>query len=350
MNKLLAKTRPIVLFASLLIMYLFLEGLSLLSLKLFDKGLRLGYYPNESSLSESQRTGLSNFLMRRKGERVGMDPVLGWVISPPDANSAGMRDNQEYQTSPRPGVVRISAFGDSFTYGSDVSLADCWAKQIAAMSPSIEVLNYGVGGYGLDQAYLRYLQLGTDYHPHIISIGYMSENLARDVNVFRGFYTNMYRNSIFTKPRFQVKDSQLILLRNPLETFEDYDHFLRNDAEVLAELGKNDYHYQVQYNAGRLDFSPSVRLGKMFWAELNKKALHPIFKLNGMYDVNSEAYEVTVRIFDSFYRKVLEGGEVPIIVVFPDLNDQFRSRQGKIRRYTPLLEYFRSRGYRYIEY
>jgi hypothetical protein len=343
------KPRRTVLFASLFILYLFVEGLSFLCLILLAKVRHIKYDPNPSSLSESQKTALSNFLKRGKGERVGVDSTLGWVIAPSEANSAGMRDNQEYETVPRPGIVRISAFGDSFTYGADVPLADCWEKQMTAMSPSIEVLNYGVGGYGFDQAYLRYLQVGTDYHPNIVFIGFMSENIARDVNVFRGFYTNMYRDTIFTKPRFQVRDGQLVLLKNPLATMEDYKNFLDNDTEVLAELGKNDYHYRMNYNHGRFDFSPSVRLGKMFWAELNKNLFHPIFKLDGLYDVNSEAYQVTVRIFDAFYRKVLENGAVPVILVFPDLNDQFRSREGKIRRYTALLEYFRSKGYRFID-
>jgi len=250
---------------------------------------------------------------------------------------------------PRAGILRISAFGDSFTYGAQVPLAETWEKRITGLSPSIELLNYGVGAYGLDQAYLRYDQVGINYHPAVVFIGYMSENIARDVNVFRPFYSSMYGSAIFTKPRFQVKDDQLVLLRNPLASLEDYENFLRNDTEVLPELGKNDYHYQMNCNPGWLDFSPSVRLGKLFWAHLRKNLLHPIFKLDGMYEVNSEAYEVTLRIFDAFYRKILENGAVPIILVFPDVNDQERSRKGKIRRYTPLLEYFRFKGYRFID-
>ena len=141
----------------------------------------------------------------------------------------------------------------------------------------------------------------------------MSENIARDVNVFRGFYTNMYRDTIFTKPRFQVQDGQLVLLRNPLSTMEDYKNFLDNDRAVLAELGKRDYHYQVNYSPGRFDFSPSVRLVKMFWAELKQHTLvHPIFKPNGEYDEASEAYLVTVKIFDAFHQKVLDNGAVAV--------------------------------------
>lgn len=266
-----------------------------------------------------------------------------------ETNSAGMRDNREYERVPPPGTIRISAFGDSFTYGSDVALGDTWAKQLAVIDPSIEVLNYGMGAYGLDQAYLRYLQIGTEYHPHIVFIGYMSENIARNVNIFRAFYTRLYRNVIFTKPRFKVRNGELVLLKNPLSTFADYEHFLFDDREVLAKLGENDYHYQTNYNQGAFDFLPTVRFTKIFWSTLDKKILKPIFTLDGMYSVESEAYEVTVKIFDAFYQKVLENGALPIILIFPDLNDQRRSRKKEECRYTPLLNYFRSKRYYFID-
>ena len=68
-----------------------------------------------------------------------------------------------------------------------------------------------------------------------------------------------------------------------------------------------------------------------------------------MYNVDSEAYQVTSAIFGAFYRKVLEDGALPIIVVYPDLNDHGRSRKGRTRRYAPLLDEFRRRGYRTID-
>ena len=62
------------------------------------------------------------------------------------ANSAGMRDNREYRRVPPPVTIRMSAFGDSFTYGEDVTLGDTWEKQLALLMPSMVSLKYGVGG------------------------------------------------------------------------------------------------------------------------------------------------------------------------------------------------------------
>jgi len=332
----------------IVVIYLVTEGTCYLGLLVLQKKFHVSYSPNVSVLSENQKAALKKFLETKKGEFVGQDPILGWVpIS--NSNSAGMRDDREYKRVSAPDIVRISAFGDSFTYGSDVALGETWEKQLGILTPSIEILNYGVGAYGLDQAYLRYLQVGTEYHPHIVFIGYMSENIARNVNVFRPFYSAAYGNAIFTKPRFKVNQGKLVLLKNPISAFEDHERFLLHDTEVLAKLGENDYYYQANYAKGSFDFLPSVRLTKLFWSTIKNKRLNQIFQQDGMYNVHSEAYEVTLKIFDAFYRKVLENSQLPIILIFPDLNDLSRSRKKQERRYAPLLKYFNEQGYRFID-
>jgi hypothetical protein len=332
----------------IVLIYLVTEGTCYLGLLLLQKKFHASYRPNMSVLSDNQKAALKKFLKAKKGERATQDPILGWV-SISEVNSAGMRDNREYKRVPSPGIIRISTFGDSFTYGSDVALGETWEKRLAILAPSMEVLNYGVGAYGLDQAYLRYLQVGTEYNPHIVFIGYMSENIARHVNVFRPFYSAGYGDAIFTKPRFKVHHGNLVLLRNPVSTFADHEHFLLHDSEMLAKLGESDYHYQTNYNKGAFDFLPTVRFIKLFWSTLNKQIINPIFQQDGTYNVQSEAYAVTVKILDTFYRKVLENGALPIIVIFPDINDQRRSRDKQERRYTPFLRYFHEKGYRFID-
>lgn len=330
--------------------YLAAEGFSFAGLQLLRIVRGITYFPMRSTLTPEARGGLDAFLAAGQGARMGMDPVLGWVPKPSaEVNAAGIRDDRDYDPHPAPGMLRVSAFGDSFTYGADVRLGENWAKQVSAMRPTIEVLNYGVGAYGLDQGYLRYLQVGRDYHPHAVFIGYMTENLARNVNVYRGFYGTFYRDTIFSKPRFLVDRGALVLLPNPLASLADYRRFRDNEETVLSQLGRHDYHYARQYPAGPLDFLPSVRLGKMVAAQIRGTRQTPILKADGRYEPQSEAYEVTIRIFDAFYRKVLDDGALPIIVVLPDTNDQARSRAGKSRRYEVLLEYFRSKGYRYID-
>lgn len=343
------KKRRWIIFVAIMSIYLMIEGMCFFGLALIKKKSGTQYDPIPSELSIKQRQSIQDLLRRKVGKNMALDPDLGWVpVS--EANSAGMRDDREYKRVPAASTTRIAIFGDSFTYGSDVALNQSWGKQLAQLDPDVlEVLNYGVGAYGLDQAYLRYLKTGNDFSPHIVFIGYMSENISRNVNVFRPFYTRYYRNAIFTKPRFQINGGILDLIRNPLSTFKDYENILRNDKEVLAKLGENDYHYGINYHRHSIDYLPSVRFAKVFWYTVNKKVLNPIFSSDGMYNVESEAYHITVKIIDTFYKKVLENGGLPVVVIFPDIGDQQRSRTGKTRRYLPLLIHLQNTNYYHID-
>ena len=332
-----------------LLLYLAVEAVSLAGLWTLRRTRGITWFPIASRLEPSAVAGLERFLRDPGGAQMVPDPDLGWLRRNSEINGAGMRDDREYTPETPAGVLRISAFGDSFTYGSDVPLGENWTKRISAMQPSIEILNYGLGAYGLDQAYLRYLREGTRYRPDIVFIGYMTENFARTVNVYRGFYTTSYRDFFFSKPRFKLDHDSLVLIPNPLRTMEDYRRLLENQEEVLGELGRNDFYFAGQYRAGPFDFSPTVRLGKIAVALIRKRSHTPILTRDERYEPRSEAYRLTVAIFDEFYRKVLEDGALPVIIVLPDINDQRRSRDGLPRRYEVLLENFRAKGYRYVD-
>jgi hypothetical protein len=343
--------------AGTLVLWAFIEGLSYLCLWATRRVIHITYSPAPIALGTDQKKSLRKFLAPAehggapyarldRNTSVTLDPSLGWVTASPDANAAGMRDDREYAPTPPGEVARFSAFGDSFVYGYEVPLAAAWPKQFAAMAPGVECLNYGVPAYGLDQAYLRYLKVGAEYHPHVVLIGFMSEDLFRSVNVFRPFYWDS--GWLFTKPRFQLVNDQLTLLPNPLATPEAYQDFVQRDAEVLRRLGRDDYFYHASYFPSHLDISPSVRLGKIFAKEVTGRLQDPILNLDGTYNEESEAYRVTVRILTFFYAKVLANGAMPIVVVFPDAEDLARMRRGKPCTYEPLLKHLRQ-GYRYID-
>ena len=78
------------------------------------------------------------------------DTEIGWVNTPGYRtgiyrnNQAGMRADREYTRRPDPGVTRLSAYGDSFTYCYEVGLADCWTYRLEQTLPRAEVLNAGL--------------------------------------------------------------------------------------------------------------------------------------------------------------------------------------------------------------
>ncbi len=112
------------------------------------------------------------------------DAELGWVAKPgisiPDfwKKGVGVQTNSQrfraaYTIAPAvpPGRTRVVCSGDSFTFGDGVNNADTWCQQLASRDPRIEPVNLGQGGYGTDQAYLRFLRdtKGLDYQVHLFA-------------------------------------------------------------------------------------------------------------------------------------------------------------------------------------
>ena len=91
---------------------------------------------------------------------------LGWQLNVPRPQSS--------ELSPSCG----SAFGDSMTRGDEVKDDEAWLHRLSERL-GCNVQNFGVGGYGLDQAALRY-ELGTPPGNFVI-LGLFIEMLRRDM-------------------------------------------------------------------------------------------------------------------------------------------------------------------------
>ncbi|MGH9198097.1 MAG: hypothetical protein ACRD1T_20485, partial [Acidimicrobiia bacterium] len=194
-----------------------------------------------------------------------LDSELGWRYRPGyrdsqnQMNLQGLRSTREYATVPGPGVIRVAAFGDSFVYCNEVGNHDSWPTLMEAMSPSLEVLNYGVGGFGVDQAFLRYMNEGSMLSPDVVVMGFAPDDLRRLVNVYRRFISN--REFPLIKPRFLLaSDNDLQLLPNPARQVSAYQRYLHQPASII-ELGRHDQLYQpAVYENPLFDYSATVRV------------------------------------------------------------------------------------------
>jgi len=79
-------------------------------------------------------------------------------------NGRGLRD-REYGVAKPPGVRRVLAFGDSFTFGSGVDDDERFTEVAEAALDGVEIVNMGVPGYGLDQILLSFLAQGRAWQP-----------------------------------------------------------------------------------------------------------------------------------------------------------------------------------------
>ncbi|HEY0513360.1 MAG TPA: hypothetical protein VGH73_15730 [Thermoanaerobaculia bacterium] len=279
------------------------------------------------------------------------DRDLGWTIRPNgskpqfQANSKGLRATREYAPAPAPGTVRVGAFGDSFTHGSGVPTGFTWEERLEGLVPGLEVINFGIPGSDPGQALLRYRREGIQYHPDVVLIGCMSENINRMVNTFRPFYFS--RSGIpFSKPRFAVEGGKLTLIPNPIRSIAEYEELLRDPEKVIPRLGEHDYFYQRFNRRSRFDVLPSVRFARVI---ANQYLDQPIFTPGGLYNTRSEAYQVTLRVLDQFYREALDHRSVPVIVLFPQRRDVHLRHAHRKVTYQPLVDELRRRGYRVID-
>ena len=95
-------------------------------------------------------------------------------------NEFGMRD-KERKLIKEEGVTRIAVLGDSFVEGVQVSNEDVLTKKMEDyLGEKVEVLNFGVAGFGTLQAYLTYKERVQKFKPDIVVLGFLSANDIRN--------------------------------------------------------------------------------------------------------------------------------------------------------------------------
>jgi len=115
----------------------------------------------------------------------------GWQTSEGRAyisiNREGFRD-RDHEIHKPPGTLRIAVLGDSFTAAVQVSLESTYwsvlerelAKLVADRYPDVEVMAFGVGGYGTAQQYLLLQNQVWKYSPDIVVLAVCTGNDLRD--------------------------------------------------------------------------------------------------------------------------------------------------------------------------
>jgi hypothetical protein len=293
---------------------------------------------------------------------VRFEPVLGWSIRPNQrvehegttytSNEIGIRALRSYSHDPPEGVTRIAAFGPSFTHGDEVSDDATWTYLLEQAQPGLEVMNWGVGGYGTDQAYLRYKTRGVAYAPDIVLIGYEDENLYRNVSRFRPFYQSKTERPL-TKPVFALEGKGLELLSNPFKSpTELRDAVLKDPNRFLEATCPTDYHcLKPGYQRFALDRLKSFRLLRTLAFALQYPQLD---KTRGAALVRSykgppsPPEETTFRILRVFADEVQRNDALPLIIFFPSPTTVMAYANGEMPDYQPLITRLQAEGTAHI--
>lgn len=304
---------------AMLIVLLTLEGSAFLaSIVLKHAGLMIGDLDPE---------GYEAYLRERH-------PVTGWPA--PSAFGRGEFEVSGVRISPAfPDIDQppcVSLFGDSFTWGDEVGPEHAYGNVLARLL-GCRVANYGVGGFGTDQSFLRFLDRSDDRAP-VVVLGHYSENIIRNVNQLRDL---MAGGRFGFKPRFVLEGTNKALRHVPLPSISQAEYArLPDSAEALLPFeyflpGSN-------YGLEPVRFPFSLSVGRALLHYRIQARLEGVPSYAEFYDDDhpSEALGVTVRILESFVREAAARGQKGIVLIIPDGKDLELKQAGGDLPYEPL--------------
>jgi hypothetical protein len=250
------------------------------------------------------------------------DDLLGWTLGPNRHSANGQYwASSEGLRAPHEGVsfgriseqTDIALVGDSFTFGYEVKHEETYGYYLEQMLGSqFRVLNFGVSGYGLDQAALRYEKdVRHQWKAKIVVLGFISHDVERTMWIYPSISGPGWWDYPFSKPRLILRREKLVNLNVPPLPPEA---ILSRKSISELPLIENQRGYRLSDWQERFyHFSYLVRLLVSLFPSWS--AVSP--------EVSEEALRaINVSILKTFVQSVKQEGSIPLVVFFPS-KDEF---------------------------
>lgn len=198
------------------------------------------------------------------------DPELGWTVGPNRRSPDGLYfSSVEGVRTPGPGIrladhrprFRVALIGDSNAFSFEVPYEDSWGHHLQQfLGDDVQVLNFGVDGYGIDQMYLRYLRDVRPWKPQLVVLGFVGQDFMRTMAVYP--FVSFGWPGYLAKPRFAIENGELELLNVPLPSPEEILETRRIDQLPFVEYdlgyGSQDWRWRFDHGPLLLRFLTSV--------------------------------------------------------------------------------------------
>lgn len=272
------------------------------------------------------------------------DPLLGWPARKLDKNGMQVIESRPIPVQPSSIDECVSLYGDSFTYGDEVTHSEAWSNVLSTRL-NCRVGNYGIGGYGTDQAYLRFLMNERDA-AKIVILGIFPENVLRNVNRYR--YLLDARTVFSLKPRFIFENDRLRLVEMPVWSWEEFlattkapEEFLEHEVFLPDSVyGPVSLTFPYSWKIVKLVLSDRVRsamLGYTSW-EVFFRDDHP-----------TQALRITSEIADLFSKACRSRGKIPLVLIYPTARSFKQFREAGVLITRPLIDNLEQREIPYID-
>ncbi len=150
-------------------------------------------------------------------------------------NSQGLRD-KEYAFIKSKDKTRILVFGDSITFGEGIEYGERFSDIIEKSFPNLEVINFGVPGYGLDRILIKFTAEGLKFSPDYVII-FINEA------IIKRFSTNIIKNNYVDLKNIIAK----IPTSNTSTAYINKNDVFFNKRKNLLALDKSFLFSYLQY-------------------------------------------------------------------------------------------------------
>ncbi len=126
-------------------------------------------------------------------------------------NAKSMHNVEEFEIKKPANVsVRIALLGDSFTCGAEVPYFFGMGHLLKEMVPHGEVLNFCVGGRGIETMYVRYVREVRQYEPDVVFMNVFVDDLVRPFGCE------------ISIPNLSVVDGKIVVGKRKYESTKDF--------------------------------------------------------------------------------------------------------------------------------
>jgi hypothetical protein len=257
------------------------------------------------------------------------DTALGWAVGPGRrsrdglylSSTEGLRSAiQGQRLADTPPDNRIALYGDSFAFSEEVPYADSLAPKLdAELKADGRVLNFGVPGFGVDQAVLRFRQTVREWSPRVAILTFIDDDLYRVANVYA--FLKVDWGLPVSKPRFVLADDQLRLLNVP--TLSGEDLFGRASIFDLPLLDRD-----IEFQAARWRRHPL----HASWLLRLLNGLFPTWPPPSELLSDKAIAAVSTRIIEEFVREAVAAGVAPVVAYFPTSGDYSPDGRRELKR------------------
>ena len=269
------------------------------------------------------------------------DPVLGWPApNSPQFDPSGAR------LAPDAGAPNCGAvYGDSFSFGSNVPDGAPYPNRLSERL-GCRVANFGVAGYGSDQALMRYRSHEPGSASFVV-LAHLTENVMRNVNQYRALLYPTARNGF--KPRFVLGPrGALENVAIPPIAPADYSKFVSRPEEFLEHeyfapggasgTATRRFPHALALLRAFAHFHVVAELKGDIWYKDFYRPEHP-----------SNALQLATGIFREFVREATERGQHPVALILSTELDFIDHRQTGEWVHQPLLDALERTGIPYLD-